>query len=79
MPPIDEDSPRIDIESAPRRFKTIDELTPGEHAERQAGGELPETEDFREYRRQVNERYGLEDTKPAEDDPAAHARRKYGA
>lgn len=70
---------RIDAEKPPRRFKEVDELTPAEHAQRQAGGELPETDDFREYRREVNERHGLDDDAAASlEDPAYHARRKYG-
>lgn len=58
----------------PDRFKTIDELTPAEHAERQVAqrqGEPwqpPETDEYRSRRREVLERAGLE---PDTEDRAA--------
>lgn len=69
----------------PRRHKTPDELTPAEHAARQAGGAAPETDEYCDYVRRVHERAGLD--APADDraktlddmTPEDHANRKYGS
>lgn len=54
--------------SPPRHHKTLDELTPAEHAQRQEASRTgqpwtpPETDEYRERRAEVLRRAGLEDT-----------------
>lgn len=45
----------------PRRFKTDEELTTAEHLDRISSGRMPETDEYRAYRRQTLEAAGLED------------------
>lgn len=44
----------------PRRHKTLEEMTPTEHADRQRTGEIPETAEYRAHVRRVHEAAGLE-------------------
>jgi hypothetical protein len=44
----------------PRRHKTLDEMTPGDHLDHQRTGQRPETDEYRAYKRQVLEDAGLD-------------------
>lgn len=64
----------------PQRHKTMEELTPAEHAERQRTGELPETPEFAAYRAENPDLFA-EDGAPRDLDEltiADHVNRKYG-
>ena len=68
----------------PERFKTLEELSPDEHIAYRETGRLPESDAYRDRRREVLEAAGLDADDPAEPDlesmsPADHDRRRYGA
>ena len=66
--------------SKTRRYRAIDELTPEEHLAHLRGGRLPETDEYRERRREALEDAGLneegDDEDPAPEDmtPEQHLR-----
>ena len=61
-----------------KRYKTLEELTPGEHLEHQRTGELPESEQWLEAKARALREAGLEDDDGAKDlesmTPADHLR-----
>jgi hypothetical protein len=59
------------MSKTPRRYKTVEELTPDEHLAHIHGGRLPETEEYRERRREALDDAGLLDEGDDGDDPAA--------
>jgi hypothetical protein len=68
----------------PRRYKEIEELSPGEHLERiNTGRQRFETDEYVEARRKALADAGFEDDADPGSDvesmtPAEHARRKFG-
>jgi hypothetical protein len=66
----------------PRRFKTLDELSPAEHEQRQRAaregktGPRFETDEYREARADLLDRHGFDQDEP--EPPETHAARRYG-
>jgi hypothetical protein len=58
------------MSKTPRRFKTVEELTPDEHLDHIRSGRLPETGEYQERRREALEDAGLLDEGDDGDDPA---------
>lgn len=56
-------------DETPRRYKAVEELTPAEHLAHLRGSVLPETDAYRERRREALEDAGLEEPGEDSDDP----------
>lgn len=52
----------------PRRYKTVEELAPDEHLAHLRDGRLPETDEYRERRREALEGAGLDEAGDNSDD-----------